>query len=222
MISSESIFLISTYNKEGLIFMALPERIKALRLQKGLTLLDVANALGVKEATAQRYESGEIKNLKHDTILQLAKLFNCSPSYLMGWEEDKLPDSAMLIDKENLLLVGSIAAGSPTYAQEQVEYYSPAKDGGADFCLRVHGDSMTGAGIKDGDVVFIRKQEIVDDGDIAAVLIDDEATLKRVYVSPDTITLVAENPKYKPMVYTKEQGKNIRILGKAVSLTTKL
>jgi len=201
--------------------MTLPERLKSLRQKSGMTLLDVANALGVKEATAQRYESGEIKNLKHDTILQLSKLFNCSPSYLMGWE-DELPESAMLIQKDTLPLVGSIAAGEPIFAEERVEYYSPADDGGADFCLRVHGDSMTGVGIKDGDIVFIRRQEAVDDGDIAAVLIDDEATLKRVYVSPDTVTLVAENPKYKPMVYTKKQGKNIRILGKAVSFTTKL
>jgi len=202
--------------------MTLPERLKLLRQKSGMTLLDVANAIGVKEATAQRYESGEIKNLKHDTILELAKLFNCSPSYIMGWEDDSLPESAMLIKKDTLPLVGSIAAGEPIFAEEEVEYYSPAQDGGADFCLRVHGDSMTGAGIKDGDVVFIRKQETVDDGDIAAVLIEDEATLKRVYISPDTITLVAENPKYKPMVFTKNQGKNIRILGKAVSFTTRL
>ena len=202
--------------------MTLPERLKLLRQKSGMTLLDVANAIGVKEATAQRYESGEIKNLKHDTILELSKLFNCSPSYIMGWEEDSLPESAMLIKKDTLPLVGSIAAGEPIFAEEEVEYYSPAQDGGADFCLRVHGDSMTGAGIKEGDVVFIRKQETVDDGDIAAVLIEDEATLKRVYVSPDTITLVAENPKYKPMVFTKKQGKNIRILGKAVSFTTRL
>lgn len=208
--------------RKGMTFMGLPERLKELRLKKGMTLLDVANALGVKEATAQRYESGEIKNLKHDTILQLARLFNCSPSYIMGWEDETLPESAMLIEKNKLPIVGTIAAGQPVFAQEEIEYYSPADEGGADFCLRVHGDSMIGAGIKDGDVVFIRKQEIVDDGDIAAVMIDDEATLKRVYVSPEAITLVAENPKYKPMVYTKKQCKNIRILGKAVSFTTKL
>ena len=81
---------------------------------------------------------------------------------------------------------------------------------------------MTGAGIKDGDIVFIRSQDTVDDGEIAAVLVEDEATLKRVYLSPDTVTLVSENPKYKPMVYTKKQCKNIRILGKAVSYTTRL
>lgn len=205
-----------------LTYMTLQERIKERRLALGLTLLDVANLLGVKEATVQRYESGEIKNPKHETILKMAKIFKCSPSYLMGWDDEILPPDAMYISRKKLPLLGEIAAGIPTYAQEEIEYYSPQDDGGADFCLRVHGDSMTGVGIKDGDIVFIKKQETVDDGDIAAVLIDDEATLKRVYQSPDSITLVAENPKYKPMVYTKKQGKIIRILGKAVSFTTKL
>ena len=65
--------------------MKLHERIKELRTALGLTLLDVANALGVKEATVQRYESGEIKNPKHETVLEMAKLFHCTPSYLMGW-----------------------------------------------------------------------------------------------------------------------------------------
>lgn len=64
------------------------KRIKEIRLKRKMTLLEVANALGVSEATAQRYESGEIKNLKYDTIVALANLFNVSPAYLMGWDED--------------------------------------------------------------------------------------------------------------------------------------
>ena len=201
--------------------MKLHERIKERRLSMGMTLLDVANALNVKEATVQRYESGEIKNLKHQTVLELAKIFRCSPSYLMGWEDESETD-VLPMNKGGIPLLGSIAAGKPIFAEENIEYYSPLEDSGADFCLRVHGDSMTGAGIKDGDIVFIRSQSTVDDGEIAAVLVEDEATLKRVYVSPDAITLVSENPKYKPMVYTKKQCKNIRILGKAVSYTTRI
>ena len=202
--------------------MKLHERIKERRLAMGMTLMDVANELGVKEATVQRYESGEIKNPKHQTVLELAKIFRCSPAYLMGWDEEVLPESVMQISKKKLPLLGEIAAGQPIFAKEEVEYYSPGDDAGADFCLRVQGDSMTGAGIKDGDIVFIRSQDTVDDGEIAAVLVEDEATLKRVYLSPDAVTLVSENPKYKPMVYTKKQCKNIRILGKAVSYTTRL
>lgn len=195
--------------------MKLHERIKKCRLECGMTLLEVANALGVREATAQRYESGEIKNLKQATVLEMAKIFNCSPAYLMGCEEKSTGGNS-------LPLLGKIAAGQPILATEDCEYFSPIKDTRADFCLRVKGDSMIGAGIKDGDIVFIRKQEYVDDGEIAAVLVEDEATLKRVYISDDAVTLISENPKYKPMVYTEKQCKNIRILGKAVACHTSL
>lgn len=197
--------------------MKLHERIKKCRLECGLTLMEVANALGVREATAQRYESGEIKNLKQSTVLEMARIFNCSPAYLMGWEDTDAENSG-----GSLPLLGKIAAGQPILAAEDCEYFSPINDTKADFCLRVRGDSMVGAGIKDGDIVFIRKQESVDDGEIAAVLVEDEATLKRVYISDDAVTLISENPKYKPMVYTKKQCKNIRILGKAVACHTNL
>lgn len=198
--------------------MKLHERIKKCRQGCGMTLLEVANALGVREATAQRYESGEIKNLKHETVLEMAKIFNCTPAYLMGWEENEERST----DGNRLPLLGKIAAGQPILATEDCEYFSPINDTRADFCLRVKGDSMIGAGIKDGDIVFIRKQDSVDDGEIAAVLVEDEATLKRVYITSDAVTLISENPKYKPMIYTKKQCKNIRILGKAVACHTSL
>ncbi len=197
--------------------MKIHERIKKLRLERNMTLLEVANALGVREATAQRYESGEIKNLKQATVLEMAKIFNCSPAYLMGWDDYEAQAAT-----DRLPLLGKIAAGQPILAAGDCEYYSPISDTRADFCLRVKGDSMIGAGIKDGDIVFIRKQDSVDDGEIAAVLVEDEATLKRVYISNDAVTLISENPKYKPMVYTKKQCRNIRILGKAVACHTNL
>lgn len=194
------------------------ERIKKQRLKRNLTLREVADALGVKEATAQRYESGEIKNLKHETVLEMAKLFGCTPAHLLGLEQE----GRDVQNKGSLPLLGKIAAGQPILAQEDCEYFSPIDDSRADFCLRVRGDSMIGAGIKDGDIVFIRRQDSVDDGEIAAVLVEDEATLKRVYITDDSVTLISENPKYKPMIYTKKQCKNIRILGKAVACHTNL
>lgn len=200
--------------------MKLNSRIKERRTALGMTLLDVANALNVKEATVQRYESGEIKNLKQKTVLELAKIFKCTPAYLMGWDENDCRDAKT--SSGRLPLLGKIAAGQPILASEECEFFSPIDDTRADFCLRVKGDSMVGAGIKDGDIVFIRKQDCVDDGEIAAVLVDDEATLKRVYLTDDTVTLISENPKYKPMIYTKKQCKNIRILGKAVACHTVL
>lgn len=201
--------------------MALPQRLKERRIALNMTLLQVAEALGVQEATVQRYESGKIKSPKHETVLKLAEIFKCTPAYLMGW--DDLPDNIITpVKNQKIPILGVIRAGQPIFANEEVEYVPPISDCSADFGLRVTGDSMINAGIKDGDIVFIRRQETVEDGEIAAVIIDDEATLKRVYKSENSLTLVAENPKYKPMVFTPESGKSIRILGKAVSCTTRL
>lgn len=196
------------------------ERIKKCRLDCGLTLLEMAQKLGVTESTVQRYESGEIKNPKHATVLEMSKIFGCSPSYLMGSNDDATEKDNS--GRAKLPLLGKIAAGQPILASEECDYFSPIDDTRADFCLRVRGDSMIGAGIKDGDIVFIRRQPSVDDGEIAAVLVEDEATLKRVYITDDAVTLISENPKYKPMIYTKKQCKNIRILGKAVACHTNL
>ena len=91
-----------------------------------------------------------------------------------------------------------------------------------DFALRVRGDSMTGARIRDGDIVFIRAQEDVDDGQIAAVIVEDEATLKRVYHVRDGLQLLSENPNYPPMLFTLEEYASIRILGRAVGFTSAL
>lgn len=80
----------------------LNDRIKEMRIRRGLTLAYVAERLGVREATMQRYESGEIKNIKHDTIVKLASILNCTPSYLMGWE-DFNPNEPTYDDVERLV-----------------------------------------------------------------------------------------------------------------------
>lgn len=116
-------------------------------------------------------------------------------------------------------MLGEIACGEPVFADEDKEHYVMADmDIHADFCLTAKGDSMVNARIYEGDIVFIKEMPIVENGDIAAVIINDEATLKRVYYYPDDsmLQLVAENPKYKPLVYQGEELNHIRILGKAV------
>ncbi len=117
-------------------------------------------------------------------------------------------------------MLGKVACGEPIYADEDRESYVMAgTDINADFCLTAQGDSMVGARILDGDIVFCRQQDIVENGEIAAVLIGDEATLKRVYYYPENKMLVlrAENPKYKEFVYKNEELDEIRILGKAIA-----
>lgn len=122
--------------------------------------------------------------------------------------------------KRRLPLLGNVACGEPIYAAEEHEAYAVADaDIGADFCLIARGDSMINARIFDGDVLFVRLQESVDDGEIAVVLINDEATVKRVYYDKENnvVTLIPENPLYKPMRYVGEQLCDIRILGKVVA-----
>ena len=112
-------------------------------------------------------------------------------------------------------MIGTIAAGEPLLAVENIEDYIDLDEKiKADFALRVRGDSMVGANIFDGDIVFIRKQPDVDDGEIAAVIIEDSATLKRVFKLGDKVMLKAENPRYKPIMLNGD--KSVYIIGKAV------
>lgn len=205
--------------------------LKQRRLELGLTMAEVAKAIGVSEATVSRYESGNIKNMRRDRVAKYAKVLCVNPSEFII-EEDEMnstqDDLSTLIQKYDNIrpvklkkfpLLGEIACGEPIFADEDRESFIMADtDIRADFCLRAKGDSMINARIYDGDVVFIRKMPMVDNGEIAAVIIDDEATLKRVYYYPENnmIQLVAENPKCSPLVYQNEELNYIRILGKAV------
>ena len=117
-------------------------------------------------------------------------------------------------------MLGEIACGKPIWANEERESYVQAGVNiKADFCLIARGDSMIGARIHDGDIVFCRSQNMVENGEIAAVIIGDEATLKRVYYYPDKQKLVlqAENPKYEPFVYVGSELDEINIIGKAIA-----
>ena len=204
--------------------------LKSRRLELGLTMLEVAKAIGVSEATVSRYESGNIKNMRRDRIEKYAKVLQINPALLIGVddESENQDDLSILMEKYDNIrpiklkrfpLLGEIACGQPIFADEDRESFIMADmDIRADFCLRAKGDSMINARIYDGDVVFIREMPMVDNGDIAAVIIEDEATLKRVYYYPakNKLMLVAENPAYEPLVYIGEELNYIRILGKAV------
>ena len=196
--------------------------LKRLRKERKLTLEAIAEALGTSKQTIHRYERGIISNVPEKKVQALASLLGVTPAELMGWEKAS-PFSVkgiMPISTKKLPILGEIACGEPIYASEEHESYASADDTlDADFCLRAHGDSMVGARIYDGDIVFIRSQNAVDNGDIAAVIIDDEATLKRVYFYPDMQKLILspENPKYAPLVYVGTELESIKIIGKAVA-----
>lgn len=208
--------------------MEIKDILKARRTELGLTQLDVANAVGVSEATVSRWESGDIANMKRSRIASLASVLKISPSIIMGWNgtpEIRLPSDVITIipmpTMRKVPLIGSIACGTPILAEENCEGEVDVPDHiRADFALRCKGDSMINARIFDGDIVYIRQQESVEHGEIAAVIIDDEATLKRVYLYEDHISLEAENPQYRPLVYWEAEMNNVRILGRAVAFTS--
>ena len=195
-------------------------RLKALRKAKGMTLDELAARIGTSKQTIHRYENGVIANIPHEKIEALAKALEVPPSELMGWDFGAKFDNIVPISIKRLPILGAISCGKPEYATEEHESFAAAdRHTDADFCLVAKGDSMVGARIFDGDIVFIRSQSSVDNGEIAAVIINDEATLKRVYYYPNEEKLILnpENPKYAPLVYIKDELDTIKIIGKAVA-----
>ena len=202
----------------------LAHNLKTRRKELGLTLLQIAEAVGVTEATVQRWECGVIKSVRPEKMGRLAQVLETTPAALMGWDEPdfSLPDNiAPLADLKKVPLVGAIACGTPILAEENIaEYVDMPGHIRADFALTCRGDSMINAGIRDSDIVYIRQQSTVENGQIAAVLVNDgEATLKRFYRIGNKITLSAENPAYPPMVFVDAEMDGVRVLGLAVAFT---
>ncbi len=201
--------------------MTTGERIKFRRKEIGFSAEKVADIIGVSPATIYRYEKGDIEKVPGDVLFSIAKALHTTPAYLMGWEE--APES---ISADNIVpipkmakipLLGNIACGDPITAEENLDgFVSAPEEISADFALRCKGDSMIGARILDGDIVLIRQQPDVEDGEIAAVLIDNEATLKRVHKKTGCLILNPANPAYEPIIITGEELADVRIIGKAV------
>ncbi|MBQ8879515.1 MAG: helix-turn-helix domain-containing protein [Clostridia bacterium] len=201
------------------------EKLKELRKMKKMSLGDLADLVGTSRQTIHRYENGTISNIPPERVEDLARALGTTPSELMGWSEESIPKNILPVSKKSLPILGDIACGEPIYASEEHESFCIAEDRlDADFCLRAHGDSMIGARIFDKDIVFIRSQSTVENGEIAAVIIGDEATLKRIYYYPDEEKLILspENPRYAPLVYVGEELSQIRIIGKAVAFQSRI
>ncbi len=213
----------------------LGKRLKYARDEvRNMSLQDIADAVGVARSTVQRYEAGKIQNIKLPVVEAFARALRVNPEWLICKSDEMElsagPDFTMPLASniipmpatKKVPLIGTIACGKPILATENVESYVDMDcDIHADFALRCKGDSMINARIMDGDIVFIRKQATVENGEIAAVLIDgfdeNEATLKRVYISKDKIRLCAANPKYSDLVFFEEEMNSVRIAGKAVA-----
>lgn len=167
-----------------------------------------------------QYVSGKVEP-KQDKLSILGLALDVSEAWLAGYNVPMTRNNNITsIAVQRFPLLGEIACGNPKLASESVECYVEASTNiKADFCLRTKGDSMINARIHDGDIVFVHSQDSVENGDIAVVLIDDEATLKRYFYYAEQCKLVlqAENPNYEPFVYVGNELQNVRILGKAVA-----
>jgi repressor LexA len=193
--------------------MKFTDKLDMLMNEKGISRMGLANGSGVPYTTIVNFYEKGSENIKLSTLRKLADFFNVSLDYLV--DDDLETRTAPSVELVSLPIVGKISCGNGVVALEDIEgYETTPKDwlnGGVYFYLRARGDSMTGARINDGDLLLIRKQAEVEDGEIAAVVIDDEAVLKRVYKQNGTLILQSENPKYPPKIIT--DGK-VQIVGK--------
>ena len=210
----------------------LAKRIRELRKFNNYTQEDLAKILRKKynlktdRVTVGRWET-DYQTPEMYTISCLAKIFNVTIDYLNGSNDinflNNIKNIEPLPKMKKVPLLGTIACGEPILAEENIEDYinMPETTNGT-FALRCKGDSMINARIFDGDIVYIREQPDVENGEIAAVLIDDEATLKRVYKYNNRIELRPENPTYKVMNFENEELNNIKIIGKAVGFYSRV
>lgn len=188
---------------------------KARKKELKLTLDEISDRTGISISTIKDIFRGATYAPRVDTVQAIEKVLELNN----GKTIFDIPGISPIATRR-IPMLGKVACGEPIFADEDHESYVMAgTDINADFCLTAQGDSMTGARIYDGDIVFCRSQDMVENGEIAVVLIGDEATLKRVYYYPEKKKLVlqAENPKYEPFVYVGEELDEIRILGKAVA-----
>lgn len=185
------------------------------RKELNLTLESVGKAVGVAKSTVRKWESGDIANMRRDKISALARVLNIDPTELMDWENKKSKDAIKQIP-----LLGTIAAGEPIYAEQNIETYLCTPDSWrVDFALRVKGESMIGAGIPDGSVVLCKAQQDVDDGQIAVCIVNgDEATLKRVRRFDDYLVLHPENPAMEDIRFKGKDRAIVAIMGRALKV----
>ena len=200
---------------------------------RGMKAADLSKKTKVAEGTISCYINGRYE-AKQNRVKVFAEALDVNPAWLMGYdvpmEADRLdpkpsaatipPGFIPMPKMKKVPLIGAIACGDPiTALQNREGDVDVPENVRCDFALKCHGDSMVGVGIHDGDVVYINIQPEVENGEIAAVRIGDEATLKRVYYSGDTLTLMPANAAYAPLVYTGETLNEVKIEGRAVGWT---
>lgn len=201
--------------------MNIADNIKYLRTSHDLSQLEFGKIAHASDKAVSSWENGT-RIPRMGVIERIAVHFGIQKSDIIEGDirEKLLPPGTFPVQRKPIPLVGTIAAGTPITAEQNINGYFLLDDNvKADFALLVKGDSMIGDGINDGDIVFIRKQPDVENGEMAAVYIDGSATLKRVYKTDKSVELWPANAKYRPLIYSADNCDDIRILGKAIAVT---
>lgn len=206
--------------------MTIGERIKSLRESKRITQTELAEKLGTTKQNIYKYENGIITNIPSDKIELMAKCFEVSPGYIMGWEDEdkKQIKGAVPFYPQDMVpipVIGRVAAGYTCLAETDIECYELVNpemlnDGYEYAYLKVIGDSMEPL-LLEGDMVLVRIQETVESGDYAVVIVDDEDGLvKQVEIDSDCVRLISQNPYYPPREFKGRNKNRLRIFGKVV------
>lgn len=202
------------------------DKIRIAREAKGLTQEELGAVCGVSKQTIYKYEQGIITNIPSDKVELICSELDISPVYLMGWEAGEaatVPDNLTPIRFHQKPLVGSIACGTPILAEENItDYVDVPEHINCDFALKCHGNSMVDLGVEDGDIVYIRSQPEVQNGQIAAVVVDDmepEATLKKFFKYENHIMLIPANSEEQPFAFYGEDMARVHVQGLAVGFT---
>ncbi len=194
-------------------------RLAAAMAEKNMRAAELSRRTGISKPRLSQYLSG-VYVPKADAICAMAQALNVSETYLLGTSDNPTVAEIKNTNFKFLPVVGEIACGAPIFANEEDgDMVVTDAETDADFCLIAKGDSMKDARICNGDTVFIKKSDTVNNGEIAAVIINDEATLKRVYYYPESekLMLIPENSSYEPLVFTGRDLEKIHIIGRAVA-----
>ena len=201
------------------------DRLSALMQEKGLNKMQLSKQSGIPYTTIDGLYKKGYEHVQLSTLEKLSAFFGVSIDYLCRSDEEieeqtRIANLFRPASRKRVPLVGRVACGEPILAEEHIEQYVDTDDAQADLALMATGDSMIGARIYDGDTVFIHGQPEVENGEIAVVLIGDEATLKRVHYDEERkeLSLYPENPSYKTMHFMGEELNRVRILGKVVAV----
>lgn len=197
------------------------ERMLSIILEKEISYGELSDKTGIPKSALQRYATGQTEKIPIDRLQIIASAIGTTPEFLMGWNTDDSSPLLPIPRMKRWKVIGGTACGSPIHKEIEEETVLAPADIDADRVFRCVGDSMVGAHIFDGDIVFVKTGEYVEDGRIGVVRVDDEYTLKRIYRGPDYLELRSENPKYPPIIIRGEQT-NAEIVGKAVQFLSRV